>query len=204
MQFSENIAAMVRSARSTFLRTDLASPQIFAANMLFLHDLVIASERLLKEALVETARKPRDAFIARLEDYMEKHLEEETGHLSWLISDMHGAGISPTPLPDPLAMALVGTQYYLLKHQHPASLLGYMASLESDPIPLDTVDALEELHGAQSTKFIREHATKDLKHRKTLAQIIDETPECLRGLIWHSADSSLRYYGVAVASWGNA
>jgi hypothetical protein len=99
-------------------------------------------------------------------------------------------------------MAMVGTQYYLIKHSHPAALLGYMAVVEGDPVPLEVVDLLERTHGQDLFRFVRFHALKDLEHRTELFEVIDHAPQPLRGLISQSAENTLYYFIHAAAAWG--
>ena len=91
-------------------------------------------------------------------------------------------------------MSMVGTQYYLLKHVHPAALLGYMAVVECDPVPEEVVDLLERAHGKDLMRFMRFHALKDLEHRKELFEIIDLTPGQLRRLISDSTENVLDHF----------
>lgn len=76
-----------------------------------------------------------DPLCRPLRDYYLEHAEEERDHGEWLLSDLHSLGIDRDRvvgrLPYPGAAALVGSQYYWIRHVHPAAYLGYIAVLES-------------------------------------------------------------------------
>jgi hypothetical protein len=127
-------------------------------------------------------------------------LEEERDHVIWLRDDLRSVGVN-VGAPNRVAMAMVGTQYYLLKHVHPAALLGYMAVVEGDPVPEEVVDLLERAYGKYLMRFMRFHAVKDLEHRKELFEIIDLAPEQLHSLISDSTENVLDYFVQVSATW---
>jgi hypothetical protein len=90
-------------------------------------------------------------------------LPTETEHAEWLKQDIVRLGGVPSEC-DCEAAAIAGAQYYYIFHHHPSMLLGYMAALECNPTPLETVDALEELYGP--LPCLRHHAIHDLDHGK--------------------------------------
>jgi hypothetical protein len=70
-----------------------------------------------------------------LRAYYLEHAEEEREHGEWLLQDLASLGVERNNvlgrLPYPSAAALVGSQYYWIRHVHPAAYLGYIAVLES-------------------------------------------------------------------------
>jgi hypothetical protein len=193
MEFCAALMERVTNVKRTATLAELANPAVLAGNLQFLHDAMVGSEQLLRDAAAEA-----DGALA---DYFYEHLEEERDHVEWLREDLAAGGIPLGP-PDPLAMAMVGTQYYLLKHLHPAALLGYLAVTEGDPTPLDTVEQLEAVHGAPLLRCIRYHATADLRHREELFRVIAEVPGRHHALIASSAENALAYLVAAAAKWG--
>jgi hypothetical protein len=171
-------------------------------NLVFVHDSSVAIHQLLIEAAESTDLLPRSSFHERLAKYYKSHADEERDHASWFREDLESVDQAPAELPNQLAMAMAGSQYYLLKHVHPAALLGYMAVLEGDPTPVEVVEAMERAHGKQLLRCVRFHAVNDLEHRKELFEVIDETPQSLRGLIAYSADNTLNYLIQAARTWG--
>lgn len=87
-----------------------------------------------------------DPLREPLRDYYLEHAEEERDHGEWLRADLASLGIDReralNRLPYPSAAALVGSQYYWIRHVHPAAYLGYIAVLES---PTDA-NFLREVH----------------------------------------------------------
>lgn len=198
--FSAPLLAHIHEARRQAGTIDATQRRVVIANLTFLYSAVVASEQLLKEAAAAAELPPRDHFSGRLAAYYRAHLEEERGHAAWLHDDLAAAGAEPG-LPDRGAMAMVGTQYYLLKHRHPAALLGYMAVVEGDPTPEAAVELLEALHGEKLLRFVRFHAHKDLEHRRELCEVIDGAPRQMRALIAYSAQITLDYFAQAAAGW---
>jgi hypothetical protein len=194
----ENIRDVKRSAT-----IDTSRLTVVIANLVFLHDAIVASERLLIEAMRSTERQPRSSFHSRLRKYYRSHLDEERDHVQWMRDDLKSVGVVPE-LPDKLAVAMAGSQYYLLKHAHPAALLGYMAVLEGDPTPVEVIESLEQAHGEPLLRCARYHAVKDLEHAKELFAVIDDTPDSLLGLISYSADNTLDYMIAATRTWGES
>lgn len=200
--FSDVLITHIRDVKRTSFNNDASRRTVIIANLIFLYDAVVASERLLIEAADSTDQLLPSSFHERLGKYYRSHLNEERGHDKWLQEDLKSAGVKvPLGLPNRPAMAMVGTQYYLIKHTHPAALLGYIAVLEGDPTPVEVVDTLEQAHGKPLLRCARIHALKDLEHRKELFEIIDDTPESLRGLIAYSTDNTLDYIIQAAQTW---
>jgi Iron-containing redox enzyme len=192
----------VHAVKHSMSMLDARDLTVVIENLKFLHDEVVATEQLLTEACKGTQVLPSSDFYTDLAEYYRRHLEEERGHATWLKEDLLSVGLEMNTFqPNAIAMAIVGTQYYLLKHVHPISLLGYMAVVEGDPVPKDTVDLLERLHGKQLMRFVRIHSEKDLEHRKELAAMIDRAPEPLQRMIAHSADNALFHLAQAAAMW---
>jgi hypothetical protein len=198
--FSETLVERVRNSKRTSISIDAGRRELVIANLMFLHDAVVASEQLLSEAADQADRLPACDYHRVLSRYYRTHLDEERGHVSWLRADLESAGIRVGHA-DKIAMAMVGTQYYLIKHVHPAALLGYMAVVEGDPVPEKVVDLLERAHGKELLRFIRFHALADLEHRRELFELIDRAPEPVQNLIASSADDTLAYFSQAATTW---
>ena len=147
----------------------LEDRQLFSDYLIHCYAIIRASEDLIDTALDE--RMP-----ARLRAYYEKHLTEEHDHAKWLLDDLKSLGLTPAPVDWQIA-PIVGMQYYLIKHAGPEALLGYMAALETNPMPLDEVAKLESLHGKDAMRTVRFHAEHDRQHGpdviKTIAELGD-------------------------------
>ena len=137
--------------------------------MIFVQQLITASESLLVEAIKVSNGLLKEYYIA--------HLEEERGHETWLSEDLLTIGIDVKILPlNRRAVELAGSQYYLIKHVHPACLLGYMAVLEGRPILLANVELLEKIHGKSLLRTLRYHAEHDRQHSDDVFRMIDANP----------------------------
>lgn len=202
MAFSTVLFENIRSVKQASATIDMGRLAVVIANLIFLHDVVVTSEQLLIEAVDSIGLLPESAFHPRLAQYYRSHLDEERDHVKWLREDLNSVGVNmAAALPDKLAMAMAGSQYYLLKHKHPAALLGYMAVLEGDPTPMEVVESLEHAYGSKLLRFARIHAVKDLEHRKELFDVIDAAPESLHGLIAYSTENTLDYMVQAARAW---
>jgi hypothetical protein len=158
----------------------LRDPASIRRRLAFALQVIRASERLLQEAADECGGELRDYFL--------RHMEEETDHAKWLEEDLGGFSI---PL-DAVAVAMAGSQYYLIKHVHPSCLLGYMLALE-DPMPTDELLELESIHGKALLRTLRLHAEADVGHRKELLAQIAKQPADLQALIESNAQQTRRY-----------
>jgi hypothetical protein len=191
--FSDELIAHIREVKRT-IRIDYRRLDTVIENLKFLYWSCLASEQLLIDAAEFTFDFPR------LAQYYESHLKEERGEIEILVEDLESGKVDVGE-PDHIAMAMIGTQYYLIKHINAAALLGYMAVQEADPTPIEIVEALERMHGKNLFRFVRMHAIKDLEHRKELIEVIDLAPKHLRPLILNSADSALGYMKEAAQIW---
>lgn len=138
----------------------------------FVYRLIVASEPLLERAIAKAD--------GSLRSYLEQHLEEERGHVGILAADLARLGVAPIPRFH-LAELVAGNQYYLIEHEHPAALLGYMAALEGRPLPLGDVDVLEKEFG--SLNALRLHAENDPQHIEDLRAEIEQLPYGLKMLV---------------------
>lgn len=167
---SERIIADVQALRDEAPVIDLADRTMLILNLVWLHQIVIASEGLMELA---TAEAPAAAKVFRA--YMTDHLEEERNHAEWLAEDLAAAGVNVKRLPlNRSAVELAGSQYYLIHHVSPAAILGYMAVLEGFTFPLDMLEQLEAIHGKELLRCLRYHAENDIEHRKELFKVIDQ------------------------------
>ncbi|MBF8177655.1 iron-containing redox enzyme family protein [Herminiimonas contaminans] len=170
--FSNTVIAAIESVKKESKALDFANRDVVLANLVFAHQVITASEDLLKEAV--------NASDGDLKEYFVAHLDEEKNHQVWLADDLATAGINVADMPlIRKAAEMAGSQYYMIKHVSPLALLGYMAVLEGFPTSLESVAKLEELHGVGLIRTLRYHAEHDLEHRKDLFSIIDKYPDDL-------------------------
>jgi hypothetical protein len=176
--YSLQVIDAVEGVRAFAPQIDMSKRDIVLANLVFVHQVISASESLLEVAI--------ESSEGVLQQYFIDHLEEERQHQSWLADDLMEAGIDLTSMPlSQKAVEMAGSQYYLIKHVNAAALLGYMAVLEGFPLSLDTLSQLEAMHGKELFRTVRYHAEHDLEHRKELFAMIDklDDPIILRNAI---------------------
>jgi hypothetical protein len=181
--FSREVISAAKNVQATAKPIDLQDIYVVLANLVFVHQVIVASEPLMEDAL-----KVSDG---KLHAYLTSHIEEERGHAAWLAVDLLTHGIDVAKIQKfRSAAAMAGSQYYLIKHQSPYALLGYMAVLEGFPVSIESVEALEGTHGKELFRTLRYHAEHDLDHRKDLFAFIDENP---RPEIMQSAVETAKY-----------
>lgn len=140
--------------------------------------MVVASVPLLRFA-IERAEGP-------LLSYYIQHLAEEDGHDEMLKADLLALGVEDIPRNFNAAM-IAGAQYYLIAHEHPALLLGYMHALEGGCMSVDEVDRLSALHGVELSA-LRHHAIHDQQHQADLEAMIATLPDDLRSRVAWNED----------------
>lgn len=140
----------------------------------FAYRLMVASAPLLEFAI------PR--CEGRLRAYYERHLEEERGHDDMLRGDLAALGVDQIPASHEAAR-VAGSQYYLIAHDHPALLLGYMRALERDSMTPQQVDHLSAHHRVELTA-LRHHSVHDPLHLADLDSEITALDPELRARSW--------------------
>lgn len=168
-KFSEDVIQSITDIRSKSKLADFNNKSVVIHNLVFMYQVILASERLMEDAIIEAE--------GELKYYLINHLAEERGHAKWLADDLLSASVDVKLVPTiTKAAEMAGSQYYLIKHVNPACLLGYMAVLEGFPFPLETVDYLESIHGKELLRTLRFHAEHDLAHRIELFKMVDKYP----------------------------
>ncbi|MFK4444632.1 hypothetical protein ABH944_004864 [Caballeronia udeis] len=187
----------LREVRATYPAIDLLDRERFIANLVFVHNVITATPQLLSVAMNKSH--------GDLSNYFEAHLEEELNHAAWLAYDLSSAGIDVADMPpSPLAMAMAGSQYYLIYHAEPAALLGYMAALECFPSPLDQVETLERVHGQALCRTLRYHATHDIDHGEDVLDQVDELSPRQFEIVKRNAIQTATYIGAAISEMQGA
>lgn len=180
----------LESLRKMLPVTDLRNRSALLGNLAFMFQVIRASEDLLMDA----------AAYARggLHEYFHEHLGEEMNHAEWLAQDLKNAGVDVYSLPiSAEAVAMVGSQYYLIRHVDPAALLGYMLALECFPASVEDVEQLERTHGADVCRTLRHHAIHDQQHGKDVLEQIAKLSEKQHELVKQNAVQTVLYLRAA-------
>lgn len=155
-------------------------------NLIFCLYLISESEALLEDAIEESE--------GRLREYYVSHLEEERNHAKWLREDL-GEEFRDIPTLYYMAKWITDTQFEMIK-RNPVNLLGYMAVLEGNPMPMESLEMLESMHGLKLLRTLRFHAEEDVAHAKELWKQIDlENSPC----ILRSAIDSAKQISAAIS-----
>lgn len=156
---------------------------VFAEHLAKLYFAVNASIPLLECALEQSNTLSKACPVAAgLIPYLTEHIEEEQYHDEWLLDDIETLGIDRTSvtarMTPPDVAAMIGTQYYYIKHVHPVSMLAYLAVIEGSPPrreELDRVAATQAVPKASLRSFYK-HAEFDIGHSEELWSLIDRLP----------------------------
>jgi Iron-containing redox enzyme len=140
----------------------------------------------LMEVALERSRvlAPSDPVAAGLVGYLERHIPEEMhGDQPGadMLDDLAAVGVDTEalrvrPLPEQLA-ALVGTQFFRIRHAHPVAVFGVLW-LEAYPPRVEFVEQLIERTGLPRDGFrqLLLHSEVDLRHGRELKAALDSLP----------------------------
>lgn len=196
MKFSESLMAELARVRAGYKPADLRDPGVLRRNLTFVYHVIKGSENLLSVAIECSTREKA------LNAYFRSHLEDERDHCEWLAEDLEMLGVDARAEPVPfLVSEMVGSQYYLLYHVDCAALLGYMAVLECFPIPMETVLALEGVHGSAPLRTLRYHAQHDVDHGAAILKVVDGLSTMRQGIVLQNALRTAQFLGMAINSF---
>ncbi|HET9168820.1 MAG TPA: iron-containing redox enzyme family protein [Actinospica sp.] len=178
------LAPAMNAATKALWRPDDPEPgRRYLAYLYEMHALIRASVPLMERAAQRCARlAPADEAAGPLGRYLERHIDEESGHDAWLLDDIAAAGGDRAHalrrLPSPIVADLAGAQYYWIEHQHPVALLGYIRVLEGNAPASWLADRLAQRTGLPDAAFrtVREHAELDCGHLADLDETLDALP----------------------------
>ncbi|HJU84042.1 MAG TPA: hypothetical protein VJ600_07505, partial [Holophagaceae bacterium] len=109
-------------------------PALYPTLLMALHTTIRASVPLMETAAWACEQLPGDAVAEGFGAYLREHIGEEKDHEWWVVEDLEKLGVPRErtlgQIPGPHAAAVVGSQYYWVRHAHPIALLGYLAVLE--------------------------------------------------------------------------
>jgi hypothetical protein len=146
------------------------------------HAMIRATVPIMMTALDVCLHRPDDPVATGFARYLAKHIHEEYGHDVWAAEDYEVAGGDPAELRDiavsGAVAALVGSQYYWIRHVHPITLLGHMVVIEGYPPSPDMPGILAARTGLPLNAFraLERHAVVDLRHRIDLYRQVDMLP----------------------------
>lgn len=187
--YVEVLEKEIKSVLHSYGRIDFHNRIALVANLTYLYHCMKASENLLKVA----SSQEHSEVLA---NYYAEHAGEEKDHNTWLRKDLTDAGLDPeyTTIPSTV-VEMVGGLYYLVYHVEPAAVLGYLLLMEGNPIPMEVVEELEQLHGNSLMRTVRYHAEHDPEHLDQLRMVIENLPEHRKWIVSQTAVKSAHYFG---------
>ena len=198
--FSNELEKTILNQKKDFFYVNGDNVNSIVRNLRFVYHSVIASENLLLCAIQQLMLSEASSYRDTVLSYFTEHLEEERGHAEWLAKDLTTHGISISDL-DNDAMAMVGSQYYMIHHRSPYCLLGYLAVAEGTPTPISEIEKLENVYGRMLFSFARFHSIKDEEHKIELFEVINKTPIRHRDDIRNSTKATLICISRAAKHW---
>ncbi|MGH3274906.1 MAG: iron-containing redox enzyme family protein [Pseudonocardiaceae bacterium] len=179
-----DLAAMWRSDRIG---------EAYRSWMRTMHFTVRATVPLMLFASEACLARPGDPLATEFGAFLARHIREEYGHDRWVAADYVEAGGAAADLEDIVigadVAAMVGAQYYWIRHAHPIALLGHMAVLEGNPPSALLAADLARRTGFAPSAFraLERHSSIDVRHGQEITRLIDSltfTPqqEALMGL----------------------
>lgn len=130
--------SLARSRLTELIRAAWYHPrlgELYPELLFATYGVTMASAPAMRMAADRCEELMGDPLCDLLQGYYREHAAEEQDHGEWLLSDLASLGIGRERvlerLPYPSVAALVGSQYYWIRHVHPAAYLGYIAVLEA-------------------------------------------------------------------------
>lgn len=175
--------------------------ELYPELLFAMYGVAVASSPGMRDAAALCEQNYADDLLHQwLQGYFLEHAAEEDGHVEWLLDDLASMGIAPSRvkqrLPYPGIAALVGAQYYLMKHVDPIAYLGFLAVLESPA----QMDFLREVAGRtgiplQCMSCHVRHAELDPDHVVEFDEMLDglAISPAQRELITVSAITTIGY-----------
>ena len=150
-----------------------------SAKLCFLYRLMVAAVPLM-----QFASERSDGALA---EYYHKHIPEEMGHDDMLRADLERMGVAQIPQYFEAAM-IAGSQYYLIAHDDPALLLGYIGVMESNAPKVSDIERLQLAYNVRLDCMMH-HAKVDTWHVRELEEIrATLPPELLWRVQWNEVN----------------
>jgi hypothetical protein len=158
-------------------------PKIYPEFLFRNHAVIRASVPLMEAAAASCqSRMAVDPLAAGMFRYLTHHIPEEMHHDDWVLEDLEVLGVRRQDvlarIPPPTVAALVGAQYYWIRHFHPAALLGFIAVLEGTPPEVEYFERTADRAGISRDAFsnLLRHGRLDPRHRDDLDRALDALP----------------------------
>lgn len=126
---------------------------------------------------------PSDELLQPIRHFLYEHMQEESGHETWVLNDLDAVGVALQParehVPSVHTLALNGYNYWAADRRHPCSVIGMLYALEviSSVYGGPFASAIRErllLDGDRGVSFIESHASLDTQHMAELRLVINQ------------------------------
>jgi hypothetical protein len=181
--FADRYFAVMETARRGVVAANAAVFQLrepLAVILQLTYGVIRATTPLLRFCLHQLTGTDQFSELLRL--YYRRAADDEAGHEGLLLNDVRRLGFVEEQLIGsfPLAAisAMVGSQYYLIEHYHPAVHLGYIGLLEGFSPTMAEVEGLAAASGVPPSMLatLKLHAEVDPHHRQELERVLNAVP----------------------------
>lgn len=174
------LTPLMREAAQQLWNADDAK-DIYPLYLEQMHMVVRSGVSLMQTAVNVTKKLPSDSPIKRpLIDYLEKHIDEESGHDRWLLEDYALTDNDPDQLisriPSCQVANMAGAQYYWIIHHNPVMVIGHIAALEINHPPAGFSNYLASLtnYPIEAFRAIARHEKLDVVHKREILSLLNE------------------------------
>ena len=125
------------------------------------------------------------------------HAKEEKSHEKIVLKDLKNLGFSMSDFPEfTSTKALYRNIYYLIEHEDPISIYGYVYFLELLSIRggIGMLNQVKECFGPNTSGHLQLHSADDVEHLAAYAKLLDACSEPQKSLICEAVvDTALLY-----------
>jgi hypothetical protein len=156
--------------------------ELYPEYLCTMHCIVRSSVPLMQTAIARSQELEGDPVAGGVAAYLSDHVSEEVGHDEWVLQDLEATGRDRNEplrrIPPPSVAAVVGSQYYWIRHHHPVALMGHIAVMEGYPPTVRLAEYLQERtgYGPDAFRSLARHAMLDIHHRDEFLEVVDSLP----------------------------
>jgi len=182
--------------------------ELFPSLLFRLYCETRATVGLLETAARRLESSPHhDPLAPGLIAYFREHIPQERGHDEWALDGLEALGVrrdeARARIPPPSVAAMVGAQYYWIRHHHPVALLGYIKVVEHQISDPRAIDRLCQQVGLPREAFALHlgHARVEAQHNHDLDALLDALPltPADEALIGVSASTTMHHVAATLA-----
>lgn len=181
-------------------------PEVCIEHLVVNYKVTSSSTQLMEEAVRCAKLLPDDPTSKPLINYLTHHIPEEKDHDLWCLEDLEVLGVDNevaiNRIPSTNLAALIGSQYYWIRHQHPIAIMGYLACMEVNHPTVEYVEGLIKTSGLPANGFnsLMHHAKVDVHHKQDIIDMINglQLTEAQYRMLELSAFQTYRYVALVM------